>query len=185
MAAVAVIGIGIYAFVQYRTVQGAAVLTEPSLPPMTVAGHKAKPFSLSTRQGTISDATFAGTPYLLEIFATWCPHCQHETTVLKKIRARYPEAQLHMLSVTGSPLAANATPDNMVAENQDDVDAFDAAYGVTWPVAFDKDLAVAHSWGLRGFPTIYIVDRRGNIVYSRSGEIPLNDLEAAIKKAGA
>src|SRR5579872_5941015 len=101
-----------------RAVPGAAVATgSPQLPPQLQAGTKAPSFELPGKIGTFSSAQLAGTPYLLEIFATWCPHCQRMTKVLRAVRAQVPESKLAMVSVTGSPYAANSTPDNLVPEN--------------------------------------------------------------------
>ena len=80
----------------------------------------------AARSARFPQAELAGTPYLLEIFATWCPHCQRMTKVLRAIRASVPQSRLAMISVTGSPYAANSTPDNLIAENQADVDAFES-----------------------------------------------------------
>jgi cytochrome c biogenesis protein CcmG/thiol:disulfide interchange protein DsbE len=187
VAVVAIVGIIAYALLHAnRAVPGAAVATgAPQLPPPLHAGEKAPAFELPSKIGTFSSSQLAGTPYLLEIFATWCPHCQRMTKVLRSIRARVPASRLAMLSVTGSPYAANSTPDNLVPENQADVDAFESNFNITWPSFFDSGLSVAKAYGLDGFPTIFIVDARGTIVYASSGEVPESELLAAIKKAGA
>src|SRR5438552_9032877 len=122
---------------------------------------------------------------MLEIFATWCPHCQRMTAVLRNIQKKFPPERLDIVSVTGSPVSAASTTDHLVPEDQADVDAFDAQYKVTWPTAFDKDLTVAKTWGFEGYPGIFIVDKKGVIVYEHSGEIDEKTLVAAIKKAGA
>ena len=188
VAALALVGIIAYAVVQRNAqVSGAAVSPEsiPSLPPPVKVGTVAPAFSVPVRGGVISSATFAGKPYLLEIFATWCPHCQRMTTVLRDLERRFPSSRLGMISVTGSPIGSQSTPDHLIPEDQADVDAFDSQYNVTWPSAFDKDLTVAKSWGFTGFPGIFIVDKNGVIVWEHSGEIDEKTLIAALKKAGA
>lgn len=187
IAVLAVAGIIAYALLHAnRAVPGAAVATgAPQLPPPLHAGARAPAFELPSKIGTFSSSQLAGTPYLLEIFATWCPHCQRMTKVLLAVRARVPESRLAMISVTGSPYAANSTPDNLIPENQADVDAFESTFNITWPSFFDPNLAVAKAWGLDGFPTIYVVNPKGRIVYASSGEVSESELLAAIKKAGA
>ena len=188
VAVVAVIAIAAYAISQRNSqVSGAAVAPDanPSLPPPMKVGAQAPQFSVEAKGGAISSATFAGKPYLLEIFATWCPHCQAMTAVLRDVRTKFPPSRLGMVSVTGSPIASGSTADNLMPENQADVDTFDAFYNVTWPSAFDKDLTVAKTWGFGGFPGIFIVDPRGVIVYTHSGEVHEKTLVAALKKAGA
>ena len=169
-----------------RAIPGSAVATNaPDLPPPLGAGARAPSFELRSAIGSFSSSQLAGTPYLVEIFATWCPHCQRMTKVLRAIRSAVPESRLSMISVTGSPFAANSTPDNIIPENQQDVNTFESTYGVTWPTFFDSDLTVAKKFGLDGFPTIFVVDKNGKIVFSGSGEVSKDVLLSAIHKAGA
>jgi len=184
--AIVIIAITVYAVLQAnKTVPGSAVAPNPpQLPPPLGVGSHAPAFAVRSGIGTFSSSSLAGAPYLLEIFATWCPHCQRMTKVLREVRARVPESKMAMVSVTGSPYAANSTPDNLVPENQDDVDHFDSTYGITWPTLLDTDLVVAHAFGLNGFPTIFLVNHKGTIVYASSGEVPLAELMGAVRRAG-
>jgi cytochrome c biogenesis protein CcmG/thiol:disulfide interchange protein DsbE len=188
VAVVAMVAIVAYAVVQRNAlVSGAAVSPNafPSLPPPVKVGAVAPAFSVVAKGGVMSADSFAGKPYMLEIFATWCPHCQRMTSVLRDLRAKFPPDRFGMLSVTGSPIGAASTADHMVPEDQADVDAFDAQYKVTWPSLYDQDMNVAKAWGLSGYPGIFIVNARGVIVFERSGEIDEKTLVGAIKKAGA
>lgn len=184
----AVLAIVVYAVTQSsRVVPGAAVVSPqslPSIPPPAKVGRPARPFSVQTRSGLLSSASLAGKPYMLELFATWCPHCQRMTAVLGKVRSTVPQSKFEMVSVTASPYGANSTPGNLQPESQADVDAFDAAYSVSWLSVFDAGLDAAKSWGLNGFPTIYIVNAKGTITYVTSGEVPEKTLLSEIKKAG-
>ena len=188
VAIMAMLAIIAYAVAQRNAqVSGAAVApqAEPSLPPPAAVGNRAPAFSVAARGGVISSESFAHQPYMLELFATWCPHCQRMTSVLRDIRQKFPPSKLGMVSVTGSPAGSASTADKTVPEDQADVDTFDAFYNVTWPSAFDKDLTVAKTWGLKGFPTIFVVNKSGIIVFVQSGEIDEKTLIAAVKKAGA
>jgi thiol-disulfide isomerase/thioredoxin len=182
-----VIAIGVYAWTQSHKLPSAAVEPNalPSVPPPLKVGMRAPAFSVQTPLGPISNDTFAGKPYMLELFATWCPHCQRMTAVLRSLRAQIPESRFGMVSVTGSPYAAGSTQGSPIAESQADVDSFDKYFNVTWPTVFDPDLKTAASWGLDGFPTIFIVDPKGTIVFAKSGEMPEATLLAAAHKAGA
>jgi len=122
---------------------------------------------------------------MLERFATWCPHCQRMTSVLRSLRAKLPESRFAMVSVSASPYSMRATEGNPERSSQADVDQFDQTFNVTWPSAFDPDLSAARTWGLSGFPQIYIVNAKGVIVYAHAGEVPVSTLLAAAKQAGA
>ena len=51
-------------------------------------GDTAPEFTAQTNAGTF-DLAGVSTPVLLEVFATWCPHCQHEAAVLNHVAAKY------------------------------------------------------------------------------------------------
>jgi thiol-disulfide isomerase/thioredoxin len=187
IAVVAVIAIAIYAIWQYKHVSSSAVQAPnalPSIPPPATVGTKAIPFEIDTPIGPFLSTSLEGKPYLLEIFASWCPHCQRETKVLKAIRAKIPVSKLSMLSVSGSPFGQNSTVGVNVPESQAGVDAFDKEYGVTWPSYYDGNLTVARLWGMVGFPTIYVVDKHGVIRFVDSGDVPEATLMKGLKKAG-
>jgi thiol-disulfide isomerase/thioredoxin len=187
IAAVAVVGIAIYAIFFYGHVSSSAAISPnalPSIPPPTAVGAKEIPFEVDTPIGPFTSASLEGKPYLLEIFATWCPHCQRETKVLRAVRAKFPQSKLFMISVTGSPFGQSSTIGSNVQESQADVDAFDKQYGVSWPAYCDANLTVARLWGMVGFPMIYIVDKNGIVRYAGSGDEDLATLTKGLKKAG-
>jgi len=187
IAVLAVIGIGIYAIWQYQHVSSSAVQAPnalPSIPPPAAVGSKAIPFEIDTPLGPFTSSSLAGKPYLLEIFASWCPHCQRETKVLKAVRAKVPASKLFMVSVSGSLFGQNSTLGTNVQESQAGVDAFDKEYGVTWPAFYDGNLTVARLWGMVGFPMIYVVDKQGVIRYVGSGDQDEPTLMKALAKAG-
>lgn len=184
----AVVAIAIFAITQSnKLVPGTSTISPnsvPSIPPARAVGTKAPPFSVMTPHGPLSNDSFAGKPYMLELFATWCPHCQRMTKVLRSIRAQIPESRFEMLAVNGSPFSAESTPGNIVPESQRDIDQFDKFYQVTWLSAFDPQLATVKAYGLTGFPQFFIVDRKGVIRFNGSGEMSEATLMKAIKAAG-
>jgi len=187
LGVLAIAAIVVYTVTQMHRLPSAAVQSNaiPTAAPPRAVGTHAPTFAVLTPTGQITSASLAGKPYMLELFATWCPHCQRMTKVLRTVRERIPESHMGMVSVSASLYAMNATMGNPLRSSQADVDTYDEMFGVTWPTAFDPELSVARTWGLAGFPQIYVVNASGTIVYSHAGELPLSTLLAAAHKAGA
>ncbi len=140
-----------------------------------VVGSHAPTFSVSTTEGPF-DLADVKTPVLLEVFATWCPHCQREVAVLNSLERKYG-AQIAFVGVCGSPYS---NPDTGAPSSQSDVLAFAQAFSVGYPIAFDPDFLVAQKYLKTGFPTIAIIDRSKTVTYIDSGEITESHLDAAI-----
>jgi len=140
------------------------------------AGDTAPAFAVATNAGNF-DLSQVSTPVLLEVFATWCPHCQHETTVLNDVASKYA-GKVAMVAVSGSPYGV----DGSSPETQNDVTGFSEHFAVRYPVAFDPDLKVAQLYLKGGFPTLVLIDKNKKITWVRSGEIPESDITTAIKK---
>ncbi|HUA07920.1 MAG TPA: TlpA disulfide reductase family protein [Candidatus Acidoferrales bacterium] len=141
-------------------------------------GQKAPEFSIATTAGPFDVAT-ATKPILLEIFATWCPHCQRETAVLNKLFAAYG-SRVSFVAVPGSTTAMDGTS----PESQFDVLNFQLRFGVKYPIGlYDPNLSVAKLYLKGGYPTIAVIDRNKTISYLNSGEVPYQELAAALNQA--
>jgi thiol-disulfide isomerase/thioredoxin len=151
----------------------------PSNATLTV-GQTAPAFSVFTTAGPFDLAHTGGKPTLLEVFATWCPHCQRETAVLDALYPRY-KGKANIVAVSGSPY----NMDQSQPESQADVDDFITKFNVTYPVAFDSELAVAKQYLQGGFPTVVLIGADGKVEAIRDGEIPLADIAKALDAAVA
>lgn len=137
-------------------------------------GDTAPTFAVSTNAGPF-DLAGVSTPVLLEVFATWCPHCQRETTVLNKLAGKYA-GKVAIVAVSGSPYGL----DGSTPESQADVMSFGARFDVRYPIAFDGDLKVAQQYLQGGFPTLVLIDKNKKIAWLKDGEIPETDLVKAV-----
>ena len=140
-------------------------------------GDTAPPFSSPTTQGPF-DLARESKPVLLEIFATWCPHCQRETSVLNQLFDKY-KSQVAFIAVPGSELAM----DHNSPESISDVLAFQQQFKVQYPIAvYDPNMTIANLYLKGGFPTIAIIDKTKTISYLNSGEIAFVELDNELKK---
>jgi thiol-disulfide isomerase/thioredoxin len=167
VAAIAVIGY----FNSINSVPKAAS-TAPTVSKLK-AGDTAPSFAVQTNAGPF-DLAQVSTPVLLEVFSTWCPHCQRETVMMNDLAAKYA-GKLAIVAVSGSPYGIDGTH----PESQLDVNQFGAQFNVRYPIAYDPDLKVATLYLKDGFPTFVLIDPAKKIRWIASGERP----EAEVVKA--
>ena len=143
-------------------------------------GDAAPQFNVATTNGPfdLKQTLAGGKPVFLEVFATWCPHCQHEVPVIDDLYKKFG-AKIAFVGVSGSPYGM----DGSSPETQNDVINFQQQLGVTYPIAYDPNLDVAGKYLENGFPTIVIIDKTGKVAYLSSGEIAIADLTKQITKA--
>jgi thiol-disulfide isomerase/thioredoxin len=173
----AVIVIGGILYVVFRP---SGQLNNASTAPVNAAaqlGQKAPDFTTASTHGLFTLST-AGKPVLLEIFASWCPHCQRETAVLNKLYETFG-SRVAFISIPGSDTGMDgASPESTL-----DVLEFQKRFNVQYPIgAYDPNLAVAKLYLKGGYPTIAIIDRNGTITYINSGEVSYDELAAALEK---
>jgi thiol-disulfide isomerase/thioredoxin len=133
-------------------------------------GDTAPEFSVQTNAGPFDLATVQS-PVLLEVFATWCPHCQHETVVLNDIAAKY-QGKIAMVAVSGSAQGM----DYNSPESEADVNTFGAQFHLRYPIAFDPTLDVGKKYLLGGYPTLVLIRPNKTIAWIKDGEIPEADI---------
>jgi thiol-disulfide isomerase/thioredoxin len=104
-----------------------------------------------------SNRALAGRYYLIDFWATWCGPCLAERGALERVRRRYPEARLAIVSVSMDKSPA-------------DVTAFRARrWRMPWTHVFlegGQDGAVAKAFDVNwiGLPRPVLVDPRGMVV---------------------
>ena len=170
---IAVLAIGaVVAVALANRIPKAAQTVNPSA--ALAVGTTAPHFAVTTNAGAF-DLASVSSPVFLEVFATWCPHCQHEVPIVDALAKKYA-GKVAFVGVTGSPYGL----DGSSPENQADVNDWVAKLGVTYPVAFDQDLTVANAYLQGGYPTLVVIGTNKKIAYLSSGEIALPTLEHAI-----
>ena len=168
LAILAVVGVAL----SNRLVPKAATTVNPTS--ALKVGDTAPTFSVTTNAGPFDLATVS-TPVFLEVFATWCPHCQHEIPVVGALAHQYA-GKVAFVGVTGSPYGV----DGSSPENQADVNGWVQTFNVAYPVAYDAGLSVANNYLQTGYPTIVMIDAQKKIRYIGSGEVTIATLKKAI-----
>jgi len=177
MAIVAIIAIAAIAYYfigpGHRRVQTAS---QSPIVGKAQVGQPAPPFVVPTTSG-LFDLSKTDKPVFLEVFATWCPHCQRETRVIDRLYRKY-RARVDFVAVSGSDTAMDGTS----TSSQNDVLDWVKRFNVEYPVAYDALLDVANLYLQGGFPTFAVISRDKKVTYLDSGEVSYRDLDAAIQK---
>jgi len=145
-------------------------------PAPLVVGGRAPDFSVASTAGLfeLNDQT---KPVFLEVFATWCPHCQRETAVLNALYRQFG-SRVAFIAVSGSDVGM----DHASPESQLDVLNFQTKFGPLYPIAYDGQLKVASLYLQGGYPTIVIIDKGKRVRYASSGEVGVAELRAQLEK---
>ena len=121
--------------------------------PSALIGKPAPAFSLP-RVGeagqSVSSSDFAGHPYVLNVWATWCVGCRQEHEELLKIASRGEV-----------PIVGLNWKDDMQLAQQW-LQQLGNPYVAT---AFDEEGRVAIDWGVYGAPETFLIDASGKVIY--------------------
>jgi len=92
----------------------------------------------------------------LTFWASWCVPCSQEMPYLAQLWERHRESGLQVIGI-------NVEEDTAAARQ------FAREHKLPFPLVHDKDREVSAMYRVPGFPTHYIVDRRGKIRFSGLG----------------
>jgi thiol-disulfide isomerase/thioredoxin len=112
----------------------------PALPSVTMQGET---FSLEAYQGK---------PVLVHFWASWCGICKLQQGAINSISQDWQVITIAMQS-----------------GNAEDVRAHMQEQGLNWPVIIDTTGVVAQSYGVRGVPANFILDKDGVVRFRESG----------------
>ena len=99
-----------------------------------------------------------GNVVVVNFWATWCPPCRREMTHLEKLYQATKDEHVVVLAIN-------------VGEDMDTAFSFinNIEPSPSFPILFDTDGSAMDRWGVRGLPTTYIVNKKGEIVYKAIG----------------
>jgi peroxiredoxin len=121
-----------------------------ALEPAAISGHPAPDFELKTLEGeTVRLSDFKGKPVLINFWATWCGPC----------RAEFPDFQKASVDNAGNLVIIGIN--NTSTDQKDQIPAFLAEFGVTFPIVLDETGETAKAYRILGLPTSIFIDRKG------------------------
>jgi peroxiredoxin len=122
---------------------------DPELPQHELRGARAPHFALPALDDRpVSLRAHRGDVVVVAFFATWCEPCKRTLPALEALRAKYASRRVAVLGIS-----VDDAPDGLAE--------YAAAYGATFPIAWDAGQEVVRPWFVRNVPAEFVVDRGG------------------------
>ena len=128
-------------------------LNTPENKPLNVAGLRGKVFAV-------------------EFWTFQCINCQNVTPALKDLYATYADK--------GFTIVSFHDPEFESEKKWENVQAAVAQRDIRYPVAQDNDFATWNKYGVRAWPTLFLVDKQGRIRYEHIGEGAYDEIKANV-----
>lgn len=132
-------------------------------------GAPAPEYTASNLQGdSVSLSSLRGQVVLVNLWATWCAPCRHETPYLQSLSQEHGDEGLTIVGISMDTRDA-----------RDQVEEFVREYGVTYHVLVDPQMRGMDTWHVLGLPASFLIDREGTLRWMRFGPVSADDQEFA------
>lgn len=122
----------------------------------------------------LSIAGLRGQVVMVNFWTFACINCIHVLPYVVRWREKYKDRGLVVVGVH--------TPEFAFERDTDNVKKAIQRYGIRYPVAQDNKFATWNAYRNRYWPTLYLVDRSGEVVFSHAGEGAYDQTERTIQK---
>jgi peroxiredoxin len=144
---------------------------DKAAPNWSLKGLDGKPMKLADYKGKV---------VVLDFWGSWCKPCRLELPHFQKLYERYAAKGVAFVGINWenpgpAPLRVKAAAD-FITENR-----------FTFPVALDHDAVAAKAYEVVSFPTVFVIDRGGQIRYRNTGyadgveQLMVAQIEALLK----
>jgi thiol-disulfide isomerase/thioredoxin len=136
-------------------------------------GSQVMDFTLTSLDGKAVKLSqqLAKAPVLLELFASWCPHCQHSAPAMNALH-QANQGKLTILAVN-----AGDQPGKPSTSAQ-----FKKDHHIAYPILEHPPEALMNGYCLQGFPSFYLISQKGTVVWRFAGTLKGESL-AELNKA--
>ena len=134
-------------------------------------GTAAPPFALPTASGeTVSLAPLRGHVVYVDFWASWCAPCRRSFPWMNALQARYGKDGLAIVGIN-------------VDKRRDDAERFLRDTPASFPIVYDAQGKTPGAYDVKGMPSSYLIDRKGNVVAVEEGfhDERRDDVEARIR----
>jgi len=135
-------------------------------------GTPAPDFSLPRLDGgQIRLSDLHGRPVLVNFWASWCAPCRSEMPALDRIAREYEASGLVVVGVNQ-------------LEDPQTVEQFVQEFGLSFPIALDRDGTASRDWRVYGIPQTYLVGPDGVIRKAWGGPLTYESVVRALEELG-
>jgi thiol-disulfide isomerase/thioredoxin len=142
---------------------------------MPEIGESAPSFEVSTVDGeafSFKDQT-KGKVVSIIFWSLFCAPCRRSMPILNHLHDEYRDKEFELLAV------------NMDGEQMlEGVKAYIAEEGLGFTILMDEydgeSMKVADPYGVQGTPTTYVIDKLGNVAFSKVGDVKQDEFEALV-----
>ncbi|HET8786036.1 MAG TPA: TlpA disulfide reductase family protein [Candidatus Limnocylindrales bacterium] len=139
-------------------------------PELTVDRGNGSPFQLQDLDGNpVTLAGLRGKVVWLNFFASWCPPCQQETPILRRLADTYRDRGLEVIGISVQETTAA------------DVKAYADRYRLGYTIGFDGSGDVLREYRVFALPTQFFIDTSGVIQQVVSGPVDEQGARALIE----
>lgn len=134
-------------------------------------------FTLVDQNGnTHKLSDYKGKTVFLNFWATWCPPCRAEMPDIQKMYEDYGKntKDLIVLGVAGTNVGNETDPKG--------VSEFLNQNSYSYPVVMDEGGSLASKYGVRAFPTTFMINADGNVFGYVTGSLNAHALESIVKQ---
>jgi len=116
-------------------------------------GVQAPDFELPTsdQNDTVALKRLRGKVVFINFWATWCPPCREEMPSMERLHKEFKDQGLAVLAVN-------------IQESSKQVARFMKNFQLSFPALLDSDLKVTGLYQVRGLPSTYLIDQKGQVV---------------------
>jgi peroxiredoxin len=119
---------------------------------------------------------YIGKYMVLEVWETWCPACRKSIPELIKFNQDYPKLNRLKDNIVFFSFLSNSSG------SKNDIISFIKQNGINYPVLLDNNYYIGKNFGAKYIPSLFIVDKDGNLRYTKVGPEASSVLQAELLK---
>lgn len=122
----------------------------------TAIAQQAPNFSLAGDSGEINLTQYRNKIVYVDFWASWCKPCRESFSFMNEMQKKYADKGLQIIAIN-------------LDDQRSAADGFLKKYPAQFKVAYDPQGTTPASYGVKVMPTSYLLDRRGNIIFTHKG----------------